>query len=77
MSFVHKGIIYMPKLKTKKIVTKRVKITKGGKGNKILKKNVNTSHLNRKDDSSTRSRKKGRSLVSKSEVTKVKKLLGK
>lgn len=70
----------MPKLKTKKIVAKRIKITKGGKVSKgaiFLKKNVNTSHLNRKDDSSSRNRKKGLSRVSKPEVSKIRKLLGK
>lgn len=44
----------MPKLKTKKTATKRIKITKNGK---ILRKNVSTSHLKRKWSSSKKMRK--------------------
>lgn len=43
------------KQKTKKIITKRFKVTKTGK---IIRKYANVSHLNRKDDSSQNSRKK-------------------
>lgn len=43
------------KLKTKKTLMKRIKISKGGK---ILKKHVRTGHLKVKLDSSTRNRKK-------------------
>jgi len=46
----------MPKMKTKKTLLKRIKITKGGK---IMKKNSQTGHLKIKSDASTKSRKKG------------------
>ena len=44
----------MGKLKTKKTLIKRVKISKGGK---ILKKQSNTGHLKRKWSASRKSRK--------------------
>lgn len=59
----------MPKAKTRKVVLKRFKIT--GKG-KVRKKHANISHLNRRDDSSTQSRKKKRSTVSKAFAKKIK-----
>lgn len=43
------------KSKTKKAVVKRYKLTKG---NKLLRSAANTTHLGRKNDSSTNSRKK-------------------
>lgn len=43
------------KAKTRKVVVKRFKLTKGGK---MLKSQSKTTHLGRKDDSSTKSRKK-------------------
>jgi len=45
----------MPKIKPKKTLLKRVKITKNGK---ILKKNSRIGHLRSKWDSSSNSRKK-------------------
>ncbi len=59
----------MPKAKSRKIVMKRFKIT--GKG-KLRKKHCNISHLNRRDDSSTKSRKKHTSTVSKGFAKKIK-----
>jgi large subunit ribosomal protein L35 len=57
----------MPKAKTRKIVLKRFKITKSGK---IVRKASKTSHLNRKDDSSTRNRKKRDLIVTNKKVAK-------
>ena len=63
------------KLKTKKTLLKRVKITKNGK---ILKKQSNTGHLKRKWSASRKSR-KGSKLVqeNKGHISKLKTLLGK
>ncbi len=46
----------MPKIKSKKTLLKRIKVTKTGK---LLKKNVSIGHLKRKWNSSKRSRKLG------------------
>lgn len=62
----------MPKAKTRKVVTKRFKIS--GKG-KLIKKSSRISHRKRIDDSSTKSRKKKRSVVSKGFTKRVKKML--
>lgn len=35
----------MPKMKSKKALTKRIKVTKGGKGDKILRGSAYRSHL--------------------------------
>lgn len=43
------------KAKTRKVVVKRFKLTKAGK---VLRQSSKTTHLGRKDDSSTKSRKK-------------------
>jgi ribosomal protein L35 len=47
----------MPKLKTKKTLMKRIRITKGGK---VLKKQSSIGHLKRKWDASKHARKKNR-----------------
>lgn len=44
------------KMKTRKVVVKRFKLSKTGK---VLREHSKTTHLGRKDDSSTKSRKKG------------------
>lgn len=59
----------MPKAKTRKIVLKRFKLTKNGK---LMKKTANTSHRNRIDDASAKSRKSGTSQVSKGFSKKIK-----
>jgi ribosomal protein L35 len=46
----------MPKLKTKKTASKRIKITKGGK---LIRKKVRTSHLKSKWTTNRRLRKVG------------------
>lgn len=63
------------KIKTKKTLTKRIKITKGGK---IMKKQSNIGHLKRKWSASRKSR-KGSVLMQHNEghVKVMKKLLGK
>ena len=43
------------KAKTRRIVTKRFRVTKTGK---VLSEHANTSHLNQMDDNSTSTRKK-------------------
>lgn len=62
------------KAKTRKIVTKRFKITKTGK---IVRKACGTSHLNRKNDASTASRKKRTDSVKGKFTIKVKKMVNK
>lgn len=67
------------KLKTKKTLSKRVKITKNGK---VLKKQCNTGHLKRKWSASKKSRKnslvvqsnKGHIKMFKTLLTKVRKV---
>jgi ribosomal protein L35 len=65
----------MPKLKTKKTLVKRIKITKNGK---IMKKQSNTGHLKRKWTASRKSR-KGATLSqdNKGHIKVIKTLLGK
>ncbi len=60
------------KAKTRKIVTKRFKITKKGK---VLKKATNISHLKRNDSKTAKYRKKRESEASKSFSKKVKKMI--
>lgn len=62
----------MPKAKTRKIVTKRFKITSKGK---LLRKPSRTSHRNRIDDASTKSRKSGRLRVAKGFEKKIKSMI--
>lgn len=65
----------MPKLKTKKTLKKRIKVTKGGK---ILKKKTYVGHLKRKWSASQKSRKKRRvTQHNKGHIKKFKKLLAK
>jgi len=60
------------KQKTNKTISKRFKISSKGK---MFKKNVQTSHLKRKDDTSSKFRKKKLSLLSKGFSKKFKKLV--
>ncbi|PIU68779.1 50S ribosomal protein L35 [candidate division WWE3 bacterium CG06_land_8_20_14_3_00_42_16] len=62
----------MPKLKTKKIVAKRFKITGSGR---IFRLHSKTSHLKSKQSSKTKRRKKGFVEVLKSDLKKVKRLM--
>ena len=63
------------KLKTKKTLTKRIRVTKGGK---IVKKQSNTGHLKRKWSASRKSRKSGKLVQeNKGHIKVIKKLLGK
>ncbi len=65
----------MPKLKTKKTLTKRVKITKGGK---IIKKQSRTGHLKSKWSSSKNSRKSRSSVQeNRGHILIIKRMLGK
>jgi len=64
----------MPKLKTRKSVSKRVKITSKGK---FLKGSINNSHLKRKEDNSSKSRKSRYSHISKGFAKRMKKMLPK
>lgn len=65
----------MPKLKTKKTLAKRIKITKGGK---IVKKQSRTGHLKERWTASKRGR-KGQELVqrNKGHIKMFKRLMGK
>lgn len=60
------------KQKTNKTISKRFKISSRGK---ILKKNIQTSHLKRKEDVSSKFRKKRLSRLSKGFSKKFKKLI--
>lgn len=62
----------MPKAKTRKIVTKRYKIS--GKG-KVLRNHSRTSHRKRIDDSSASSRKSGRAEVTSKIADKLKAMI--
>jgi ribosomal protein L35 len=65
----------MPKLKTKKTLVKRVKITKAGK---ILKKQNRMGHLKSKLSSSRKTRKKGLAAQpNKGHINVLRKMLGK
>ena len=65
----------MPKMKTKKTLIKRIKLTKRGK---MLKKHIKNSHLKVKLGSSTKHRKNRTSSIKSAGYRKMfKKLLGK
>jgi len=60
------------KAKSRRVVSKRFKVTKTGK---VKRKACGTSHLNRKNDSSTKSRKKRDETVKGKFIKKVKKMI--
>ena len=60
------------KLKTKKILSKRVKLTGSGK---IKRQHVATSHLKEKQSSSVKRRKSRDELISKSDTKRINRLL--
>ncbi|OGC68715.1 hypothetical protein A2415_02055 [candidate division WWE3 bacterium RIFOXYC1_FULL_39_7] len=63
----------MPKLKTKKTLTKRIKVTKNGK---IMKKQTRTGHLKSKWSASKKSRKNNMELqLNRGHIKVIKKLL--
>jgi large subunit ribosomal protein L35 len=62
----------MPKIKTRKSVSKRIKITSTGK---FLKGSINNSHLKRKEDSSSRARKARSTQISKGFAKRIKKMM--
>jgi ribosomal protein L35 len=65
----------MPKIKTRKTLLKRIKITKRGK---ILRKSSRTGHLQIKSDASSKSRKKNLSqLTNIGQIKVLKRLLAK
>jgi len=64
----------MPKLKTKKTAEKRFKKTGTGK---ILHRHARTSHLRSKQSASRKRRKSGRTGLSESNRSRVKKMIGK
>ncbi|OGC57813.1 hypothetical protein A3H26_00835 [candidate division WWE3 bacterium RIFCSPLOWO2_12_FULL_36_10] len=65
----------MPKIKTKKTLLKRVKITKGGK---MLKKHIKNSHLKVKLGSNSKYRKNRNGIIESTGYRKMfRKLLGK
>jgi ribosomal protein L35 len=65
----------MPKMKTKRTLLKRIKITKKGK---LMKKQTRIGHLKEKLDASTRSRKKQMlPQLNIGHIRKLKALLGK
>lgn len=65
----------MPKMKTRKTLVKRIKITKGGK---IMRGYSKNGHLKIKSDSSTKSRKKNLiEQTNKGQIRVLKKLMAK
>lgn len=62
----------MPKLKTRKSVSKRIKITSTGK---FLKGSIDNSHLKRKEDSSSKARKARKTEISKGFAKRMKKMM--
>ena len=62
------------KAKSRRVISKRFKITKTGK---IKRKACGTSHLNRKNDSSTTNRKKRDETVKGKFIKKVKRMIQK
>ena len=64
----------MPKMKTRKIVAKRFKITKTGK---VKRRTANTAHNARKDTAGAKMRKRRDKEVKGRFAKKIKKLLGK
>jgi ribosomal protein L35 len=65
----------MPKIKTRKTLLKRIKITKRGK---VMRKFSRIGHLKEKSDSSTKSRKKNlRRLTNIGQIRVFRKLLAK
>jgi len=64
----------MPKLKTKKTLMKRIKLTKSGK---LIRKQINTGHLKRKWSTNKKHRKNMLEQVgNKGHIRKFKKMLG-
>jgi large subunit ribosomal protein L35 len=63
----------MPKQKTKKIITKRFRITKTGK---VLRRQAFRRHLNTKKSRSTKRRLKRIILTEKTHAKKIKKIMG-
>lgn len=63
----------MSKQKSRKIVLKRFKLTKK---DKLIRKTCNTSHLNRKDDVSTRLRKSRNKYIIGKFKSKIVKMMG-
>lgn len=63
----------MPKMKTRKTLLKRVRISKRGK---IMKKHSNIGHLKERSDSSSKSRKKNRNAqIGSGQIKRLKRLL--
>ena len=62
----------MPKTKTRKSVSKRIKITSTGK---FLKRSIENSHLKRKEDSSSKGRKARYTEISKGFAKRMKKMM--
>ena len=62
----------MPKIKTKKIASKRFKITKN---NKIIRRKAGQDHFNARESGSTTREKRRRVLVSKSDFKNIKNLM--
>ncbi len=63
----------MKKLKTKKTLAKRIRVTKTGK---VMRKQIGIGHLKIKMDSSRKHRKQGLLETSKMQVIKFKRMLG-
>ncbi len=67
----------MPKVKTKRAVAKRFKITKNGKGSKILRRHAFKSHILTKKTSKRKRRLRKPALVSSADKFHVLHALGK
>jgi len=67
----------MPKVKTKRAVAKRFKVTKNGKGNKIIRRHAFKSHILTKKTSKRKRRLRKPALVSSADKFHVLHALGK
>ncbi len=67
----------MPKVKTKRAVAKRFKVTKKGKGNKILRRHAYKSHILTKKSANRKRRLRKPDLVSDADKKHVLYALGK
>ena len=69
----------MPKLKTRKVISKRVTVTKGGntkKGGKLMTRKAGQDHFNSRESGKTKRNKRSDTPVSKTIARNVKRALG-
>ncbi len=67
----------MAKLKTIQAVAKRVRLTKGGKGKKIMKRIAGQDHFNSRETGKTRRNKRRDETFATSNIRNIRRALGK